>query len=237
MNKGYIYVASVNKAYYYAAKKSAESLLDFYPEAKITLFTHDFWVEPEDYEMFDQVITEGCPENIRAKLWALSKTPYDVTMYIDADTVIEHEDIAIAFDYIEENDILFTRNRPYNAKITKLSETEEMIYHCGLFIYKSNPQTFKLMDDWYDQFMEQNKPNWVSDPYPWEVRKWDTFSMWYLLNKTEQNVKVGEFPQPDARWNFVWGYFDNELQGSERVILHYTIPDRELLNNEDIRFN
>jgi len=35
----------------------------------------------------------------------------------------------------------------------------------------------------------------------------------------------------------VWGYFDNELQGSERVILHYTIPDRELLNNEDIRFN
>ena len=45
MNKGYIYVASVNKAYYYAAKKSAESLLDFYPEAKITLFTHDFWVE------------------------------------------------------------------------------------------------------------------------------------------------------------------------------------------------
>ena len=72
-NNGYLYVASVNKSYYYAAKKSAESLLDFYPEAKITLATHEFWVEEEDYEIFDTIITEDVPKNIRAKLWALSK--------------------------------------------------------------------------------------------------------------------------------------------------------------------
>ena len=236
MNNGYIYVASVNKAFYCAAKRSAESLLDFYPEAKITLFTHDFWVEDEDYEIFDQVIT-GIPEHIRAKLWALSKTPYDNTLYIDADTVIEHEDIKNVFALMDDNDILFTRNRPYNAKITKLSDTEEMIYHCGLFAYNNKPKTLKLMDAWYDQYLEQTKPNWVSDPYPHEVRKWDTFSMWYILNNTEHGLKIGDFPEPDARWNFVWGYLDSELQDTDRVILHYTISDRELFGNEDIRRN
>ena len=52
-------------------------------------------------------------------------------MYLDCDTYIEHEDISKAFDYLGDNDIIFTRNRPYN-EITKLSETEEMIYHCGV---------------------------------------------------------------------------------------------------------
>jgi hypothetical protein len=238
-NNGYLYVASVNKSYYYAAKKSAESLLDFYPEAKITLATHEFWVEEEDYEIFDTIITEDVPENIRAKLWALSKTPYDRTLYIDADTVIESEDIANVFDFCDDHDIIFTRNRPYNAKITKLSDTEEMIWHCGLFVYKNNKHIFNLMDAWYEQYMKQLEPDWTSDPYPWEVRRWDTFSMWYLLNKTEHKdiINVGEFPKPDARWNFVIGYLDAELEDTERVIFHYTIPNSELTRNEDIRRN
>lgn len=232
---GYVYVASVNKAYYYAAKKSAESLLDFYPEAKITLFTHKEWVDDEDYNIFEHVITADIPNNTRAKLWALSQTPYDITLYLDCDTMVEHEDIANVFDLIGDNDIIFTRNRPYNAKITKLSETEEMIYHCGLFVYRNNSQTKALMDNWYAGYIEQSKPDWDSDPYPWQVRRWDTFTMWNLLTNTQHGVTVGEFPEPDARWNFVWGYKDSELKDTERVVYHYTIPESELIKNEIYR--
>ena len=126
-NNGFVYVASVNKQFYNAALHSAQSLLDFYPEAKITLFTHETWVCDEAREIFDQIITDGVPNHIRAKLWALSKSPYDTTLYIDCDTTIQSEEISEVFDLLGDNDIIFTRNRPYNAKITKLSETEEMI--------------------------------------------------------------------------------------------------------------
>jgi hypothetical protein len=48
--------------------------------------------------------------------------------------------------------------------------------------------------------------------------------MWRLLNLFDFGVKTGRFPDPDARWNFVVGYREEELQGQPRVIYHYTIP-------------
>ena len=38
-NNGFLIVASVSTAYYKSAIQLAGSILDFYPEAKITLFT------------------------------------------------------------------------------------------------------------------------------------------------------------------------------------------------------
>lgn len=221
---GYIYVATVRHDYYVAAKRSAESLLDFYPEAKITLFTLKEWVEDEDYEIFDKIITD-IPNHIRTKLWALSLSPYDITMYVDCDTYIQHEDISKVFGFLGDNDIIFTRNRPYNAKITKLNDEEEMIWHCGIFVYRKNIQTIKLTNDWYDRYCEQIKPGFDISPYPQQARPWDTFTMWYLLNKTEHRdtIKVGEFPRPDARWNFGTGQKPEELNGEDVVITHYTI--------------
>jgi len=233
-SNGFVYVASVNKAFYQAALQSARSLLDFFPEAKITLFTHEPWVCDEAREIFDQIITDGVPNHIRAKLWALSKSPYDITLYVDCDTLINSEEISGVFDLLGDNDILFTRNRPYNAKITKLSETEEMIYHCGLFLYRTET-TKDLMDSWYRWYLEQNDPRWDPSPYPEQVRKWDTFTMWNLLTNGKFNVIVGEFPQPDAKWNFVTGYKQGELMGEEAVILHYTISQERIIGNEIYR--
>ena len=233
-SNGFVYVASVNKAFYQAALQSARSLLDFFPEAKITLFTHEPWVCDEAREIFDQIITDGVPNHIRAKLWALSKSPYDITLYVDCDTLINSEEISGVFDLLGDNDILFTRNRPYNAKITKLSETEEMIYHCGLFLYRTET-TKDLMDSWYRWYLEQNDPRWDPSPYPEQVRKWDTFTMWNLLTNGNFNVIVGEFPQPDAKWNFVTGYKQGELMGEEAVILHYTISNERIIGNEIYR--
>lgn len=222
---GYLYVATVKHEYYVAAKQSALSLLDFYPEAKICFFTLSKWVQEEDYEIFDQIITD-IPNHVRTKLWALSQTPYDLTMYVDCDTYIQHEDISKAFDYIGDNDVIFTRNRPYNAKITMLNDEDEMIWHCGIFVYKNNENTKQLMDDWYKQYCDQISPDYKLDgPYPKTALPWDTFSMWYLLNKTKHKdlIKVGEFPSPDARWNFCVGQKPSELEGQEIIILHYTV--------------
>lgn len=224
-NNGFVYVASLRRGYYRAAKNSALSLLDFWPEAKITLFTHAEWVEEDDYQIFENIITDGVPYHKRAKLWALDKTPYDLTVYMDCDTEVQHEDIQKIFEQIPDDvDILFTANRPYNAALTRLSASEEMTEHCGLFVYRNNPQTLELMRAWWGEYCKQNEPGYDRKHYPKEAMQWDTFTMWRLLKYGNMGVKTGRFPDPDARWNFVIGYKQEELQGQEIVIYHYTIP-------------
>jgi len=225
-NNGFLYVATVNKAFLNAARNSAESLKDFFPEAHITLFTHEEWVEECDADIFDNIVTDNVPRHIRAKLWALSQTPYNLTLYIDCDTEIRHSDIQQIFTLIPEDiDLLFTKIRPYNAKITKLSNTEEMTHHCGLFLYRKNPHTMALMNSWYGEFLKQEKYTKEDmGDYPIDAKKWDTFTMWRLLTYGNTGVNVGWFPEPDARWNFVWGYRLEELQNTDIVIFHYTIP-------------
>jgi len=121
-NNGFLYVATRRKGYYRAARNSAISLKDYYPDAHITFFTHEEWVQPDDYEIFDTVVTENVPRDKRAKLWALDQTPYDLTTYMDCDMEVEHEDIQKIFDQIPDDiDVIFTANRPYNAALTKLS--------------------------------------------------------------------------------------------------------------------
>lgn len=224
-NNGFVYVASLRRGYYRAAKNSALSLLDFWPDAKITLFTHAEWVEEDDYQIFENIITDGVPYHKRAKLWALDKTPYDLTVYMDCDTEVQHEDIQKIFQQIPDDvDIIFTANRPYNAALTKLSASEEMTEHCGLFVYRNNPQTLELMRAWWGEYCKQNEPGYDRKHYPKEAMQWDTFTMWRLLKYGNMGVKTGRFSDPDARWNFVIGYKQEELQGQEIVIYHYTIP-------------
>ena len=228
-NNGFVYVASLRRGYYRAAKNSALSLLDFWPEAKITLFTHAEWVEEGDYEIFENIITDGVPYHKRAKLWALDKTPYNLTVYMDCDTEVQHEDIQKIFEQIsDDEDVIFTANRPYNAALTKLSDTEEMTEHCGLFLYRNNPQTLRLMSAWWGEYCKQNEPGYDRKHYPKDAMQWDTFTMWRLLTYGDMGVKNGRFPDPDARWNFVIGYKEEELKVQEIVIYHYTLPSSVL---------
>ena len=128
-NNGFLYVGSLTKPYYDAAVMSAESIKDYWPEAKIMLFTHEDWVqEPRDSRIFDKIIT-GVPAHCRAKLWALEKTIFDKTCYMDADTYCEHEDIKHIFDELPDSyDMVMTTNRPYNAKVVYFTKEKELTH-------------------------------------------------------------------------------------------------------------
>jgi len=88
LSKGFMFVASFSKPYFDAAIQAADSIKDYWPEAKIALYTHEEWWDEKYRNIFDHVHL-GVPVHVRAKLWALSKTPYDLTAYIDADTEVE----------------------------------------------------------------------------------------------------------------------------------------------------
>ena len=224
-DNGFVIVASMFEAFYKAAIELAESIKLFYPEAHITVFTsHEEWIKPTDWNHADWIVHWEVPNEIRAKLWALSQTPYKgKTVYFDADMVCESEEIENIFDQLPDDlDLIFTKIRPYNAKVTKLTNTEEMTAHCGMFIYRNNPQTLALMDSWYGEFLYQQDPKNDIGNYPEDCRKWDTFTMWKLLNNSEHGVRWAE--DLHCKWNFVNGYTEDELGDEERVMYHYTIP-------------
>ena len=104
--------------------------------------------------------------------------------------------------------------------------------HCGMFVYRNNPQTIKLMESWYGEYIKQTEQTidgeYVNDigGYPDDVRKWDTFTMWKLLSYSEHGVKWGE--DMPVRWNFINGHMYEELNGDEIVMWHYSIPSHEI---------
>ena len=231
---GFVIVASKHERFYKAAIECAESVKLFWPEAHITVFVdHEEWIKPTDYNHADHIIHWEVPKHIRAKLWALGQTPYKgITCYLDADMTCQHEDVENIFEQLpEELDLIFTKIRPYNAKVTKLSNTEEMTAHCGMFLYRNKPKVIELMNSWYGEYLKQNEKSngeYINDigDYPDDVRKWDTFTMWKLLTYSDHGVSWHD--DLHIKWNFINGHSYDELEDQEIVFWHYTIPSHEI---------
>lgn len=229
MTNGYVYVASRYEKYATSAEYSALTLKDYYPEANITLFTQDHLVQSRFTDVFDNIITKDCPDSSRAKLWALPQTPYKKTLYIDADSAIQHEDIANVFDLLtDEHDILITKIRKYNG-VFHTFPGGELIDHCGVFLYNDHPRTLTFMQQWWELWQKQKSGEWTwdTDLYPEDLRPWDQWSYWWLQNKTDYRIRRGYFPDPDARWNFVNGYRPDECPKEDIVIYHHTVDLKE----------
>ena len=220
-NNGYLIAATQSKYYYQSAINLAESILDHFPDAKIALFTEEGLFEDIHIDLFDHINLET-PSHCRGKLWALSRTPYINTMYIDADCEVMHEDISTVFKHTK-GDITLTSIRPYSGAQVKFNNnTEEMVYHCGVMCYNSNTLTLEFMKDWWEEFKYQ----YEVEPWPYpddeSLRIWDQYTFWRLLRMDKhKGIKIGIF-EDDARWNFVNNYKKDEAEG-EIIIYHHTL--------------
>lgn len=220
--KGFIYGVGKHDVYLKSAKISACTVKDYYPDANITLVVPRTMVDKECFEIFDRVICDdSVPNTERTKLWALAKTPYDLTMYLDADTFCVSEEIRDVWDQIEDNDILFTLIREYNSNPRGFLDDPNYKYHGGVFLYNRN--CISMMAEWWDRWLAA-RTEW-NYPHTPNFRHWDQYFLYYILTHTQHNLKVGVFKE-DARWNFVSGYLQFELAGKQPIICHCTI-DRE----------
>lgn len=225
---GFIIVASVKYAYYEAAHLLIDSILDYYPEANIALFAHKEWTH-DDPRVSELYMVHDVPTHHRAKLWALSKTPFNKTVYLDCDTTVCHEDVVKMFDF--ESQLSFTNIRPYAGKIAKFIGGE-MVLHGGVFGYQSDQQTLDFMQEWYDLYHKQVTDKWWPEGVaPKEsLQPWDQFTLWWLTNNRDISLEIYE---DDARFNFVYIYNEDETN-SEIVIWHYTIPEGALKHERNI---
>ena len=221
-NNGFIYTASLERKFLISAIYSAQTLRDYYPDAHITLYTENKWHNEDTQGVFNNVVYDA-PEHKRAKLWALDKTPYDLTVYMDADVEIVHEDIQTIFDQMTSTaDIMLTKIRGYNGKIYKFAGGE-LTDHCGLFMYKSNKKTITFMNQWWELYQKQASGEWKWDTslYPEELRPWDQWTYWWLQNQTKYAIIREWFPD-DARWNWINGYKSSETD-KDIVVYHHTL--------------
>jgi hypothetical protein len=235
-NDGFILIATVKYMYYESAVMCANSILDYYPEAKITLFTHPEWVDDEALDIFDQIITKDVPSSARAKLWALSKSPYDKTMYVDADAEVMSDDIRLAHDQLKPTqDIIMGLIRPYAAVVTKFP-AGELTLHCGMFTYRRSELLYKIFDKWFVMW-ENQQVEWDLDSklYPQNMlQPFDIFTFWRLMNLEgyRDSINIGIW-EDDARWNF-HGYHRDELNGKEIILYHHTLSKKGQNNEKNI---
>jgi hypothetical protein len=220
---GFIIVVSQFYEYYEAAHMLIDSLLDFMPEANIALFAHNEWTK-DDPRCDNLYMVHDCPSHVRAKLWALSKTPFDKTVYLDADTCVMHEDVSKMFDF--DSDLIFTNIRPYAGKIAKFIGGE-MVLHGGVFGYKSTPKVFAFMDRWWELYCEQRNGTWWPKGIAPKNKliTWDQLTLWWLTENEYSDLDINIY-EDDARFNFVYIYNENECEG-EIVVWHYTLQLRD----------
>ena len=237
---GFLYVASQSAAFYKAAVHSAISLRDNYPEANITLFTHADFVKESDRKFFDKIET-NIPIHKRAKMYAMARTPYDVTFYMDADTEIRSENIKKVFDILGNNDIMFTRIIPKVSKDRLIDSKNNLEYHGGVVLYNSKKLTLKLMQDWYETYLVQDRCVWSKSQfskYSPRMQPWDQFTVWYLLNVDPKYKKLKHdfFPEGGHAYNYI-NLFENfdEFKDIEQIVYHYTIPRDRIENAVLIR--
>lgn len=233
---GYVYIASLSKAYYKAAVNSAISLRDHYPKANITLFTHEVFIQDNDRKFFDNVIT-NIPVHKRAKMWGMAKTPYNNSLYLDSDTEIRSERIKDVFDILGKNDIMFTKIVPHVSNTRRIDDDNELEYHGGIILYNNKKPTIKLINEWYDLYAEQVKCSWSKSQfaqYDPKMKPWDQFTIWYLLQQKEyKKIKHDFFPNGGTEWNFIYLLEENKENNApykdlEQIIYHYTIPGEKV---------
>ncbi len=217
---GFIYVASRDRLYYELAILSCESLKSFSPKTHVTLFTHEKFVD-ERCKIFDTVIV-GIPIHIRAKMWAMARSPYKRTIYNDCDSQICHRDVSKMFNFLDNCDLFCGSNLLYTVgsiKWTYIDKARKHIpkYHGSMWGYNKSELTTDFMQTWFDEYIKQ-----ITTPWPYSkdhYQEWQQFDMFTLWKMTSGLFK--EFSRFDnlkieilsRRWNTTSQDLPEDLDG------------------------
>jgi hypothetical protein len=207
-SKGFVLVASNKPNFYKYAVNLAESILDFYPEARITLFCEPWMVEEQDKDIFENIFE--CNNHYRAKLYGIANSPYDITCYLDTDMEVEHEDISTIFDELKGADVMFSeltddRSYVYAEREFDTPEGRAKFTLCGgIALYDmTKPIVREFMQDWWELTRKQMDGEWWPKGYSDSLKSWDQFSLWWLTEKESKYKDLDlRIIDDDLRWNY-----------------------------------
>jgi hypothetical protein len=151
IDRGVIYVATGNKKYYYAARRSAASLRRFWPDACIKIFT--------DCPERDSVFSEHIPlmfsgNGFYDKVSCMAALPFKQFLFLDADTYV-CEDLRPLFDILEGVDLAVTVEAHWERFNTGVP-TAFAELSTGIVVIDSNENTLRLIKQWVQEMRINN---------------------------------------------------------------------------------
>ena len=230
--KGYLLVASKHDIYYKWACNLLDGIKDFYPEAKVCLVTEERFLDHRA-DQADEILF--CDDHVRAKLWGMANTPWDITFYLDVDMEVLHEDISKVFDELGESDMVFNVLEKKHWHVFMETDFPGGVFELcgGVCLYRKSELVDQFMQDWYDYYVKQSAHQWwpLNDKgefdyelYPSCLSKWDQFTLWYLVNKDPKykDLVVGEFEE-NMKWNY-WAILDRTdfPMPEDTVLIHWS---------------
>ena len=232
--KGFLIVATKRKQFLIGADNLKESILDHYPEAKITLFTEQHFIDDPEcqkyFRDFDQVLPTLSNTN-REKMWGMANSPYDLTFYMDADVEIVSKDISNVFDHLEDGkyDMAYVNLTKEGAKHFAEWEWGPNLYddgwkgvpdhlaHCGgVALYDTrNPLINEFMMDWYNLYLKQRVGQWRPKEFDnikiGNFRQWDQLTLWWLIYYSPKYKSLKwKFFDDNYRWNYFTSFAFNK---------------------------
>jgi len=238
-SKGYLSVATKKQNYYTYAINLIESVKDYYPDAEYCLVTDEEFLDGRESIADHLILTEDeAIGNYRAKMWGMTRSPFDQTMYLDADMTCEHEDIEFVFDDLRDRDMVFhelskERERFYAVKYFTYEGKQEHMKLCGgVCLYNSaKPIVREFMNDWWEYYYKQKWGGWMPEGFNKEewaknLRVFDQTTLWWLTEKEDKykDLNIGYFDD-DIRWNYFSQYQYEALtskSGKPPVLRHFS---------------
>lgn len=151
-DRGVIYVAT-GELFLKMAAMSVDSLKKYNPSLPAHVFTDS---DTTSYSCFDSV-TKIADPNVRSKVNYVSETPYQQTLFLDADTRV-CEDITHMFDLLDRYDIAM----PYDngrAKRPKryIGEAPKIFLPLtsGVILYKKTERVIQFFKTWQETYRQK----------------------------------------------------------------------------------
>ncbi|MCM8775507.1 MAG: putative nucleotide-diphospho-sugar transferase [Candidatus Omnitrophica bacterium] len=233
LTRGVIYTA-VGQKWIEQAILSAKSLKKHSPGIDIAVFTDAPHQIPREY--FNRVIPHGRverPEHWKTydKLLTFTKTPYDHTLGLDADTYVLN-DISEIFDILKHFDMAFChahkRKKMHAMDREKKKTSPDIPYafaslQSGLLLYRKSDEVIQFFEDWIRTY---TKFDLYRDQASLREVLWRTDLKFYVL-PPEYNFNRIEDLKRWAKYGFtevqpkIFHYTVHRTQNIEKLVRRY----------------
>jgi hypothetical protein len=203
MTKGVLYIA-FGECFMKELTFSAESLKKYNPELHVTVFTD----KPFECKFVDSVeIMEV--RHLRPKIDYIKFTPYDQTIFLDTDTIINHS-LDDLFGILEKYDMALVHDLARKRKKFKdtIPEYGAIPYsfseiNTGVIAFKKNEKVIKLFEAWRENFYKYYQV------VPWDqpsfrISVWNSDVTMYVL-PPEYNVRSVANREKQDRFHHEFG--------------------------------
>jgi hypothetical protein len=215
MSSGAIYIITQDSRYTGLLLNSAASLKHAMPDLPVTVFSQFPIASP----LFERVIpVEGSPDGFYDKTLFMRQTPYERTLFIDADTYIV-DPVPELFTILDQFDCAATHEEYLNTDWWKDYARPDIPssfpeFNTGILAFKRSPRMDHVLEEWsklYRSFIEKNPAKEINDQPFFRAALYGNDARVATLTR-EYNCKFRGQGYLNGRVKILHGHVDHQLK-------------------------